>query len=61
MNSPFLEKIIKNKETRETIMWVLIFSISALSLFTIGWVIYRFFFWEPYVEPLAINLTNLTK
>lgn len=57
-NNLLLEQIRENKET---IMWILIAAIFILSLSTIGWVIYRFFFWEPYVDPFIINFTNLSE
>lgn len=53
------EYLIENKEK---IMKILIFVLIAISLFTIGWVIYIFFFWEPeaLIDPFKVNLSNLT-
>ncbi len=56
------EYLIENKRKIMAVLSVLLISIS---LFTIGWVIYRFFFWTPpvAVDPFAVNFSmfNLTK
>ena len=54
-------------ENKQTILPILIknviFFLIASSLFTIGYVIYRFFFWEAPIDPTSfiVNLSNLTK
>ncbi len=59
-NKTLIEEIIEKK--RE-IYFVLLFLLISLSLFTIGYVIYRFFFWQPPVEvlPFQVNFSNLTQ
>jgi len=49
-------------ENKQKIMKILIFLLVAVSLFTIGWVIYRFFFWAPPLppEPFQVNFSNLS-
>lgn len=52
-------------ENKKKIMGILSFVLIVVSLSTIGWVIYRFFFWEAPLPPGALmaNLSNfnLTK
>lgn len=52
------EYLIENKKK---IMEILSFIIIAVSLFAIGYVIYRFFFWEAPLPPeqLIVNFSNL--
>ncbi len=59
MNNQLLkETIIKHKKT---ISYILIILLLSVSLFTMGYVVYRFFFWEPIViDPLIINWSNIT-
>ena len=55
----FFEWQMRNKQTLT--FWIIL-SIVALSLFTIGFIIYFQFFWEPkeIVDPFWINISNLT-
>ncbi len=47
-------------EHKQKIMGILSFLIIAVSLFAIGYVVYKFFFWAPPIppEPFKINLSN---
>ena len=49
-------------EHKREIMSYLIVILLSVSLLTIGWVIYRFFFWKPPIDPSSfiVNLSNLT-
>ena len=57
-NNTLLKNIIELKKEITVVILILLFS---LSIFTIGWVIYRFFFWEPFVDPFVINISNLAQ
>ena len=56
----FLEKIIRRKKE---IFFMLVILLISSSLFTIGYVIYRFFFWQPPVEtlPFQVNFSNVIR
>lgn len=49
-------------ENKQKIMGILSFLIIAVSLFAIGYVVYKFFFWEPPIgpAPFVVNMSNLT-
>jgi hypothetical protein len=55
------EFIIENKQTLTFLILILL---VCISLFTIGYVTYRFFFWVPpeipSTELLIVNISNLT-
>ena len=54
------EYLIENKQK---IMGILSLIIIFVSLFAIGYVIYKFFFWKPPLDPVPfiVNMSNLTR
>ncbi len=48
-------------EMRKTIFIILIFLLVSISVITIGWIIYRFFFWEPPIIPITNYVVNLSE
>ncbi len=57
-DNSILKYIIENKQEMISYLIVLLLSVS---LFTIGYVIYRFFFWQPPITPFVINISNFTR
>lgn len=47
-------------ENKQRILSIIRFLIVSVSVFTIGYVIYKFFFWQPPIspEPFILNLSS---
>lgn len=60
MKQEHIDWIIKNKQA---LTFWLTFSIIALSVFAIAFVIYFQFFWEPkeIIDPLWVNVSNFSQ
>lgn len=48
---------------KKTLSWLIVVLLISISMFTIGYVIYRFFFWQPPIDPLPfqINISNFAQ